>query len=172
MKRFIKQTVLGAVVAVGAGIVPALAQQTAPSSLQETYSDWQVVCQQVEGARACSMIQQQFQAQSNQRFLAVELKTADAGVEGAIVLPFGLNLSAGVELAIDDKPIGEKLQFRTCLPAGCVVRLAFSDNELGALSGGQTLQVKTKADSEEDLVFTVSLNGFTAAQSRLTELAN
>ncbi|MGN1289969.1 MAG: invasion associated locus B family protein [Bradyrhizobium sp.] len=40
--------------------------------------------------------------------------------------PSGLSLDAGITLAVDDRPDGEALRFRTCLPVGCIVSLCRS----------------------------------------------
>ena len=94
----------------------------APTSLQETWDDWQVACmRREETRRVCAMSQTQVQEEGHRRILALEI-TAEPGGEtarGTLVLPFGLDLERGVSLAIDETAIANNLRFRTCLPGGC-----------------------------------------------------
>ena len=83
------------------------------SSLQETYGDWRVACVVRETERLCSLSQQHSQ-QNGQRVLSIEIvPSAENAANGTLVLPFGLLLSAGVTLTVDDQPIGSALPFST-----------------------------------------------------------
>lgn len=183
---------LGATVAVAMalGAVPAGAQQapTAPapaaqvpatqtlpggaSTLRETFDDWLVNCGVMEGATRCAVAQQQTSQQTRQLLLAVEL-AAVAGdkVEGTLVLPFGLALDSGVTLQVDEQPAGGSLRFRTCVPVGCLVNLAFNGDELKSLRAGKALKIAGKADGGADVALSVSLKGFAPALDRLRALA-
>ncbi|MEP9372816.1 invasion associated locus B family protein [Mesorhizobium sp. KR1-2] len=151
--------------------VPVLAQATplpgGASSLQETYQDWRVACQIVNGAKLCAVSQQQVRP-DGQRVLAVELQAAAGDTAtGTLVLPFGLLLDAGVTLQIDDRQALAPLRFRTCLPAGCVVALSFDNNAVAALRAGATLNLKASAaDTSQEVTLTVSLTGLAAALDR------
>ncbi|HEY4202557.1 MAG TPA: invasion associated locus B family protein [Devosiaceae bacterium] len=181
----IKTTVVFTALALLSSVVPALAQQaqapapasTLPggaSSLQETYQDWQVACEQQDTGKRCAMLQQQSQ-QSGQRILAIQL-VADAGgkaATGTLVLPFGLALEAGVTLQIDDAAAQQPLRFNTCLPAGCVVPLTFAEGTLTALRGGTALKVNaTASGTNQPVALSVSLKGFSAALDRTIALAH
>src|SRR5262245_16728465 len=70
-----------------------------PTSVQETYEDWVVVCAQRDGKKVCALTQQQTDRASQQRVLAVELNAVTADkAEGTLVLPFGLAVSKEVTL--------------------------------------------------------------------------
>lgn len=146
------------------------------SSLQENYQDWVVVCTQQPGAdgqasvKRCAMTQQQVNQKGGQRVLALELKPAGAGFEGALFLPFGLALDKGVALQIDDGQVTQPYRFRTCLPAGCLVSLTFDAAYMTALQKGTTLKLKAVSDSGADTPFSISLKGFGAAAARLAAL--
>ncbi|HEY4201821.1 MAG TPA: invasion associated locus B family protein [Devosiaceae bacterium] len=156
-----------------------LAQVTPPastlpggaSSLNETYRDWQVACAQDGAGKRCALSLTEAR-QNGQRVLTIQLN-APAGntVAGALVLPFGLSLDAGVVLQVDDKPAGQPLRFRTCLRAGCVVALNFDAATIVALRGGGVLKVKTVADSGAEQPFSISLQGFATALDRVGALA-
>lgn len=142
------------------------------SSLTESHGDWQVLCKAPEDAVRCSLSQTQARGEDRRRLLAVEL-TSDDGrqVSGTLVLPFGLKLDAGVELAVDEDGARDALRFSTCLPDGCLVPLLFDKSTVAALRAGETLIVTAVANSgEQEVVFSISLAGFSSALDRVTEL--
>jgi len=156
-----------------------LAAQTTPaalpggaSSLQETYQDWQVSCGVTQNGKLCAMSQVQTQ-QNGQRVLAIEVRTAkDNSVGGVLILPFGLKLEDGASLKIDSTSTAlAQLKFSTCLPAGCLMPLAFTPANVTTLKGGTTLNViAIPADAAEPANLTISLKGFAAALDRLVQL--
>lgn len=159
---------------------PQVQAQPAPStlpngatSLNETYQDWAVVCAVQDKGRLCVMTQQQRKKDTNQLVLAVELNVVTVNeVRGTLVLPFGLRLADGVTLQVDDGPVSKPLPFSTCLPAGCIVQLAFDAATVKGLRAGTTLKLTAKAhDGGQDVVLGVSLKGFAAAQDRAVALA-
>jgi len=158
-------------------LVPATTAQAqtavppGPSSLQETYRNWNVVCVQQEAQRRC-VLAQQLSQQDGRRVLAFELSTDD-GVEtatGMLVLPFGLALDEGVTLTVDDAA-PERVRFSTCLPVGCLVPLTLAAPALAQLRAGRALNLAVAASDTGDVVeFTISLDGFGAAFARLLKL--
>jgi invasion protein IalB len=142
------------------------------SSLTETHGDWTVRCQVVTQSetaeRICTMGQRQTNAQG-QQVLAIELLLSPDGMEGSVILPFGLAVSQAVSLTIDE---GEPIQsvFSTCLPAGCVVPIAVSSETLSAMRGGSTLVIAAQNLDGQTLELRVSLAGFTAATQRILAL--
>ncbi|UZE49090.1 invasion associated locus B family protein [Rhodopseudomonas sp. P2A-2r] len=141
------------------------------SSLSETYEDWQVSCVHQGGAKRCALSQSQTQ-QAGQRVLTIEIGAPVANkATGIVVLPFGLALSSGAVLQINDKPAGQPLPFRTCLPVGCVVPVSFEAPTLALLRGGGALKIKAVADGGQDAPFSISLKGFAAALDRVAALS-
>ncbi len=143
------------------------------TSLNETYGDWMVACVTQDKMGRCAMTQTQV-GENRQRVLAVELSAAEGGNEanGVLVLPFGLRLDAGARLAIDGNAPRDPLRFSTCLPAGCLVPLAFDAATVTALKAGKALGVTVTAnDSGQGLAFSISLTGFSPALARLADLA-
>ena len=143
------------------------------SSLTETHGDWTVACrlgqQDEQTIRLCALSQQQSN-QQGQRVLAVELRPADDGAGGVMILPFGLVLAQGVTLRIDESEAGEPLPFSTCLPAGCIVPISFDAARIEALSQGTTLAVTATATNGGETNLAISLAGFTSALNRTREL--
>jgi invasion protein IalB len=164
-------------VALAAAMGPATAQDApslpnGASSLQEGYQDWVVSCGLTDAGKQCALSQQQTQ-QNGQRVLAVELiVNTEGAVSGSLVLPFGLALSAGATLRVDEQPAQTPLQFSTCLPAGCIVPLTFDGDQLAAMRVGSQLVVNVRAEGmSEPTTLTVSLKGFSAALDRTQALA-
>lgn len=142
------------------------------NSLEETFENWVVACVEQGAGKRCALSQQQADQQSHQRVLAIELTASSPdGVAGTLLLPFGLALDNGVTLQIDDAPAGAPLRFRTCLPGGCLVPLAFDVVKAAALRKGANLKVNATADGGKDAVFTISLKGYPAALDRMIALA-
>ncbi|KAB2770270.1 invasion associated locus B family protein [Brucella anthropi] len=151
---------------------PAPRADDGPSSLSETYEDWRVACAAAaDNKTTCSFSQVQVN-QNGQRVLTVELMPAkDDGLNGILVMPFGLNLDKGVTFAIDDTSPGKPSRFRTCLPGGCVVRLTFTQSTTAVLKSGSMLKLGAIAsDTEKDVTFSVSLKGFQRALERTVQL--
>lgn len=157
----------------GAGAAMAQGLPGGATSLSETHGDWTVACRTVDGAARCTTTQTHVSGENRQRVLAVELTTTEGGdaASGVLVLPFGLRLDAGARLAIDENPALEPLRFSTCLPAGCLLPLAFDAGTVTALKAGTALSVTVTAnDSGQELAFSISLAGFTSALDRIAQL--
>ena len=144
------------------------------SSLYETYEDWRVSCVLQGDGKRCALSQVQAQ-QNGQRMLAIEFaapREDEGKVAGTLVLPFGLALDSGVRFQVDEQAALEPGRFRTCLPVGCLVPLAFDSATAEALRAGAVLHVKAVADGGAEIPFTISLKGFATALDRTTALAD
>ncbi|MFD1197835.1 invasion associated locus B family protein [Brucella gallinifaecis] len=141
------------------------------STLQETYQDWTVSCQSQKDTTVCAIRQDQNSAQTGQRVLTAELRNVDGGkVEGVLLMPFGLDLSKGASLKIDEAT-GPNLTFSTCLPQGCLSPVTFDAKQVAALKAAANLNVTTTALSpSQPVAFKVSLKGFGAALDRIVAL--
>jgi len=131
------------------------------SALSETHGDWTVNCQATVTTKTCTLSHQQFNKQSGQRLLAIEL-----------ALPFGLALSNGITLEVDDKKLDGSLQFSTCQMVGCLVPVSFDGDVMPLLKAGTTLKINAvAADTQQPVNFTISLNGFGSALARTAALS-
>ena len=159
----------------GQSVAAAQGNQTHPggaTSLQEMHGDWRVTCAQQNGRKVCALSQQQTDKDSRQLLLAIELNApAIDRAEGTLILPFGLALDRPVTLQIDEAAAGLTLRFRTCLPVGCLVSLAFDPTAVALLRKGTTLTVSATADGGQGAAFKISLNGFSSALDRTAALA-
>ncbi|WP_173932710.1 invasion associated locus B family protein [Chelativorans sp. Marseille-P2723] len=151
---------------------PAATFPGGATSIQESFQDWQVVCDAHGETRRCVMVQQQVDPNSRQRILAFELRREGDKLAGALVLPFGLALKSGVALEADEESFSMHEAFRTCLPSGCFVDVAFDEATSNVLGKVDSLQVNALSDAGEALSFTISLAGFSAARDRIAVLTN
>jgi invasion protein IalB len=163
-----------AAIALAGQAVPAAAAGALPggaNSLRESYNDWQVSCAVKDKNKQCAMSQRQAR-KDGKRVLAIELQPRGDGLVGTLVLPFGLLLSNGVQFGIDDaKPEAEALPFRTCVPAGCLVPIAFDAGTVKALRAGNALKlIARSAGGDKPVQFSVSLKGFAGAADRIQAL--
>ena len=142
------------------------------SSLQESFEDWQVHCAAQADAKRCTLSQEQANAQTHQRVLAIELGGGNSDkVDGILVLPFGLSLQSGATVQLDDTEVVASLKFRTCLPAGCILPFSFDTKTLAELRKGTALTINAVADGGAATNFKVSLKGFSGALDRTASLS-
>lgn len=143
------------------------------SSINETFGEWTVDCRIVDRQKQCVLSQVQGNRETGQRRFGIELRSPkDGKTEGTVVMPFGLNLDAGALLKLDEKDLGKGLRFSTCVPQGCLLPVSFPTLASDAMRKGTKLVVASlNLSTNEPVTFTVSLDGFSAALTRATELA-
>jgi invasion protein IalB len=143
------------------------------SALTETHGDWAVNCQVVANTKVCALAHQQFDQAKNQRLLAIELSSRTGEeANGTIALPFGLELSAGITLSVEEKPAQTKMAFKTCFAVGCLVPVSWEKTFVDRLKANKTLKISAVAsDTQQPVNFTVSMRGFSSAIARAAELA-
>lgn len=143
------------------------------STLSKTHGEWQVNCAVSGELTRCSLSQTQVTGHDRQRLLAIELVAADGGsaVYGTLLLPFGLRIEDGVSISIDDNPVPPSLRFSTCLPAGCIVPLAFDKTTIDRMKGSTKLSFAAMAnEGGQEVSLSVSLSGITSGLARIVEL--
>jgi len=152
--------------------------ETEPSSLTESYADWMVRCTTpvaIEGGapaeRMCEMIQELRQPEGGKRVLAISLRPAEGGKSGraTIVAPFGLLLSDGIRLEINETTLFSA-GFQTCLPNGCLAGGDLASDAIATLANGEQAKAVMTALNGAPLNVNVPLAGFEAAWNRLLEL--
>lgn len=161
------------VLAAGAGGSAAEGLPGGATSLSEAHGDWTVTCTTADGAVRCAMVQNQVSGENRQRVLSAELTAVEdgTGVDGVLVLPFGLRLDAGVELGIDENTAMPQRRFSTCIPAGCLVPVAFDADTTTAVKSGEMLHIAATAnDNDQEIALSISLSGFTSAFDRIVQL--
>lgn len=151
----------------------AQSEQAIPNQLSETYGSWIVKCQSqaVEKnqpqVQQCEMVQEHFQSENGKRVLAISVRTEEGNATLTFVTPFGLLLSAGIELRLLDQSL-VKSEFKTCLPVGCIAITSMPLEEIKTLSQETELRVMMVTIDNQVLVTKVPLDGFASALNRLS----
>lgn len=153
----------------------ALAQQapTRPNSMIETYGAWTLRCvtSEDETGRQCEMGQELSREQDGQRLLSISIQHNGGSAQLVVLAPFGLQLSQGVQMTVAEGQVA-RIPFQTCLPAGCVARTILDAEPVARLQRGSTVQVEMRTTADEPFAVELSLQGFTAAWTRLQDLAD
>lgn len=143
------------------------------SSLTETYGLWTVNCAVQNGEKVCALLRQEVNNQ-NQPVISMNVSINNDGVvSGVLIVPFGILVSKPVELKVDDTKVVIETSVRTCMPAGCIVPIAFDKNAIAGLRSGKQLNLKaTSAGNNEQVLdnLFIQLDGFGAALDRLIAL--
>ena len=139
----------------------------------KTIGDWAVRCYPMQSASPCDMFQQQNDAKSQQRILALSIAYIPHLDRHAIQIsvPLGVAVPPGVIIhtASFSSP---SMPYRRCDRGGCYVEMLIDNSTIDQLShGGDTAMVKITADDGKNYDLKLSLNGFAAAHDSMTELA-
>lgn len=145
-------------------IVPATAQDAAAVPPRP----WQVACvSQAQSAELqCSVTQSLVAAETRQRIISVNLVGGAAGPTMTLSLPHGLNLQAGVSVAVDDAASGT-FPILTADQNGSYAEFTVDNDLLNAMKRGTLLKIGVSAHGGDVVNFELSLSGFTEAVDRL-----
>jgi invasion protein IalB len=170
--RFVRNCVLPGAVLLsmggGGGVVgqEAAAEPAAPPPP----APWGARCASAARTTApdCVIEQRVVLSNSGQLLAAVTIRLPPDSSTPVMMIqtPFGLNLPAGLKLAIDEKPF-DTLPLQTCDGGGCYAGNVVSPELLSALKQGTTLSITFQDQAQRDIAVPVSLNGFTAAYEKI-----
>jgi invasion protein IalB len=156
----------------------ALAQTPAtPAPLGQpeikTVGDWMVRCYPSQSASPCDMFQQQNDAQSQQRILALSIAYIPHLDRHAIQIsvPLGVAIAPGA-IIHSGSFSAPMMPYRRCDRGGCYVEMLIDNSVVNQLAhAGDGALVKIKADDGKNYDLKLSLNGFSAAHDQMAELA-
>ena len=119
-------------------------------------------------ALVCEFSQSLVTAEGSQRLATVSFVRAAgaAGTQALFTLPVGLDLPAGVRVAVDGNAVAE-LGFQTCTPQGCLAEAAVDGAWMGAMRAGNVLTVEVARMDGQPIEFGFQLRGFTATEAML-----
>ena len=160
--------------------MPAFAQAPAaapaappPPPEVKNIGDWLVRCYPAQTQSPCDMYQQQNDAKSQQRVLAVSIAYIPHVDKHAIQIsvPLGISIARGV--VHPDRHLhfaGPALS--PLRPAGCYVEMLIDNSTIDQLNhAGDDALIKITADDGKNYELKLSLNGFTAAHDSMAEQA-
>lgn len=151
----------------------AQGQPVAPEVTTETFGDWTVNCQEVDGQERCEMNQLLLNADNSPAIEVSLFRVAgqpQVFAGGTVVAPLGTLLTSQLTIAIDDA-LGKRYPFAFCLPDGCVSRVGLTEEDVNGYKKGAAATVSLSSVRAPDQVFNfnMSLTGFTAAFDRLPQ---
>lgn len=79
--------------------------------------------------------------------------------QALVLLPLGVSVRESVPMLIDDKFIA-LVPIETCLPAGCVMRIALPPPMVGVLRAGSTMKLLALSPEGQTVPLVVPINGF------------
>lgn len=136
---------------------------------QEDYNDWRVACAETIGKTRCTLQQRLIDTRRRQDVLYVEIGVPDGGgLGGMLVLPLGIAIDQETSIAVDGSLQRRVIRIHTCLPEGCVARLAFDETFMTSLRTGRALKVSgfSAVGQGVPVNFSISLSGFPEALDR------
>jgi len=175
LTRFLKQTMAGLALAALILPGPVAAQETtqANETVKATYGDWDIVCATAKPDQC--RLRQIGETVDGKKALIVYVGKLDGvttkdgkHVPAAIRIttPLGTILRAGLKIQIDG---GEPQtgNFEVCIPSGCIVSDAISEEYLGQLKAGSVANMSFQLLQQGVLSVDISLKGFTKAFGKL-----
>ncbi|HEX4118746.1 MAG TPA: invasion associated locus B family protein [Rhizomicrobium sp.] len=153
---------------------PAAAPAAPPPPPEvKNVGDWLVRCYPAQTQSPCDMYQQQNDAKSQQRVLAVSLAYIPRLDKHAIQIsvPLGVSIGRGVVLQ-SGSYTSPPMPYRRCDRGGCYVEMLIDNNVVDQLNhGGDNALLKVTADDGKNYQLRISLNGFSAAHDSMEEQA-
>jgi invasion protein IalB len=153
---------------------PAAAPAAPPPPPEvKNIGDWLVRCYPAQTQSPCDMYQQQNDAKSQQRVLAVSIAYIPHIDKHAIQIsvPLGVSVTRGVVLQAGSYN-SPPMPYRRCDRGGCYVEMLLDNPVIDQLNhAGDTALLKVTADDGKNYQLKLSLNGFTAAHDSMAEQA-
>ena len=155
---------------------PAFAQAPAappPPPEVKNIGDWLVRCYPAQTQSPCDMYQQQNDAKSQQRVLAVSIAYIPHVDKHAIQIsvPLGVSIARGVVLQAGSYST-PMMPYRRCDRAGCYVEMLLDNSTIDQMNhAGDNALIKVTADDGKNYQLKLSMNGFTAAHDSMAEQA-
>ena len=175
LTRIIKQTMAAFALTALSLAGPALAQDTTQpaETVKATHGAWEVVCS-TEKPDQCRMRQIGSTADGKKALIVHVGKLKDAKTEDGkiipaavrITTPLGSILRAGVKIQIDTSE-PQTAAYEVCIPSGCIVSDAISEEYLGRLKSGTVLKMSFNILQQGPVTVDISLQGFTKAFAAL-----
>lgn len=121
---------------------------------------WAIRCDE-KGDGYCEIFQRLVSKENNQRVIefAIGYPDKEKDAQVVIILPFGILLTEGVSVKIDDTQLG-KLPVRTCTEAGCILLTAMDKDVVNKLISAKSLTIGFADMQSKPVNLSLSLDGF------------
>lgn len=128
----------------------------------QKFRDWTAQCDSIDGQQVCGITQtvldQDKKPMVNIFIRKIEKQKAPIAF---IKVPLGVNLRAGLALAVDEKGVAQ-VPYTVCDPVGCNAIIPLEDELLKKIKKGKKMQIAMLLVNEE-IIFSASLSGITKA---------
>lgn len=148
---------------IAAVLAAASLTATAKISDGKAYGDWKGICQ--EGECGVGQIVNNDKGEPVGRIVLRKVPEAKNNVVAFITIPLGVNLRAGMALAVDGKELGVS-PYDFCDPNGCTAVIPLEGDVLKKIKAGSALQVGSYFGNKQQTMG-FSLKGVTAAIKEL-----
>ncbi|MET4805172.1 invasion associated locus B family protein [Limibacillus sp. MBR-115] len=140
------------------------------------FKDWRIRCSPAQNAEGqdqpviCEAYQVVLREDQQQPVLEVVIAfpPSQENAVGAIIVPLGVLLPAGIAVSIDEKPLG-KLPYQRCGAKGCLGQFIFTPEQFKAWRSGTKGQVTITHGNGKELAIPLSLLGFTDATNAISK---
>lgn len=157
----IKYASVGAILSLAAAMPNAYAVKNG-----QKFKDWKGQCETVQKQKICGVTQTIFDSDKKPVVNIFIRKVKDQKDPIAFVkVPLGVNLQAGLGLAVDKKEIAQ-IPYTVCDPAGCNAIFPLSKEVIGKMKKGSKLQIGMLLVNQE-VIMQGSLSGFSKAVGSL-----
>lgn len=132
----------------------------------QKFKDWTGQCETVEGTKFCGVSQTIFD-KDKKPLVNIFIRKVKGQPDplAFIKVPLGVNLLAGLGMAVDKKEIAQ-VPYTVCDPAGCNAIVPLKADLMKKMQKGKKLQVGMLYGKEE-IVLSASLSGVTKALKAL-----
>lgn len=157
----------------------APAQKTALTRTEKTdkkneagnASYWLASCSGDNAKRRCNLALKLRLKDSNQEVLQVGLAPeSKSRLTGDFRLPFGLDVSKGISVTTENPSATVALNFKTCLPQGCIVPVRFDEAFVKKMQRSKAMKLKATLSDGHPVVLDIPLQGFSEKLAQVTEL--
>lgn len=132
----------------------------------EKFKDWTGKCEVIEGKNFCGIYQTVFDKEKRPVVNIFIHKAEGQSVPLAFIkVPLGVNLRAGLGVAVDRKEIAQ-VPYTDCDPAGCNAVVLLENKLQDKIKKGDRLQIGILYHAEE-IVLSASLSGISKALGSL-----
>lgn len=128
----------------------------------QKFKDWKGQCEKIAGKSVCGITQTVFDKDKKPVVQIFIRKVENQKDPIAFVkVPLGVNLRAGLGLAVDKKEIAQ-VPYTVCDPAGCNAIVPLNNQLLAKVKKGKKMQIGMLLVNQE-IVFSASLSGISKA---------
>ena len=138
---------------------PAAPQKT----MTQQFGGWAFTCSYFQDSTHCVLVQKMVGKDKKQVVASAIVTIAkEGGAELVLQVPTGLDLTPGLELAIDGKSVG-KAAYRACAPRVCEASIPLDKGLLNKLAAGKLLALTMTGMRGKKVKIDMPLTSFTEA---------